>query len=344
MNIKVCLVGPLPDPVGGISSYCNRCINGDLSNYYSEVIDFYPHMSKVEVPNSVSHKVAPVKYFVLKLIWFWYKISFTNCNVVHFNFSSTASLLFSLFCWKKNRKWVVMLHSGNLQSGGFLRNVLMKISLKKYNTIIAISSKQKNFYESMRYNFNIVDVDSYLPPPSNLKTEICKNIEIVFETFSSVVLGSGYSLEIYRFDFIIDYARKHPDIGIIIITYGNSDESVTRMLKIAQQELKNVYIFSTINEGMFLHLLSRVSLYVRPNDVDSFGIACADSILLNTPVVASDTCTRYQGCKIFETGNYQDFEDAVDEGLRSTVKLSSKLVLAESRNKIQLYKKVYELL
>lgn len=337
---SVCLVGPLPEPIGGVSTYCNRCVCGDLAHLYGEVVDVYQHKNKLENVSQVKHHVAPHNAIFGKLMWFWRKISFTNSQVVHFNFSSVNSLFFLLICIKMDRRWVLMLHNGRLKKGNFFQQILIKLALEKFDKILALSPKQIEYYAQFDFTDKLELMDSYLPPVIEKKSGDYL-FSHVFTKFDKVVLGSGYSLDIYRFDFIVKFAENNPEIGVIIVVYGNSTKDIVELLTWAKQQFSNFFVFNAMPESEFLYLLSIASVYVRPNDVDSFGIACADAILLNTPVVASDVCTRFVGCALFETGNYSHFEQSVNNALYITPNVPHDLIRHEIEFKIKQYKKVY---
>ena len=128
-----------------------------------------------------------------------------------------------------------------------------------------------------------------------------------------------------------------------MVVYGERSPEVMTMLEIADKELSNFQILESMPENKFLYLLSIASLYVRPNDIDSFGIVCADAVLSGTPVVASNVCDRFPGVTLFEAGNYQDFANKVNQCLLEDLKSSSKTTEQVYAEKIIQYEEVYRL-
>jgi hypothetical protein len=302
----------------------------------------YAHTNKVKNNMVAKHHVVHTNFFISKIFWFWKKISYTDCVTVHFNFSSVNSLLFLLLCIKKNRRWVLMLHNGKLSYCAGIKSFLIKLALKRFDVILALSPKQEEYYANLNFKNTTVPLNSYLPPVIQKKSGVYP-FHGVFEKFDRVILGSGYSLEIYRFDFLIEYARLNPMIGVIVVTYGNSSKDITDLLNSSEIELENFFVFDSMAENEFLYLQSMASAYVRPNDVDSFGIACADSILLNTPVVASDVCSRFEGCTLFKAGDYSDFSRSINKVLNTPFSIPEGIIQREKELKIKMYTKAYQL-
>lgn len=332
MGNKVTIIGSIPKPIGGVSSFCYRAVQGELSGLYSDIYDLYPHKEKCKV--KINFFCPQYTSFIYKFFWLWIKLAFKANKVVHFNFSSTRALFLLALQPKFGRKWVLTLHNGNLRSRSSFTKLLHKLVLRRIDKIITLSNKQEVYYSSLGFQ-NTHNIDSYLPPTVDFQET---SSQIIPFGFKQTVLGSGYCLDFYRLDFLETFALKHPDIQVLIVLYGNSDELILNRLKANSNKLDNLTLVEPMEESNFLSLLSKVDLYMRPNDVDSFGIACADAITLGTKVIASDVCKRFQGVTTFTVGDYKEFENKSIE-LLSTPK---KQHLLQNSDKLDLFRKVYK--
>lgn len=327
MVAEVALVGSLPNPIGGVSTYILRCLNCFENYFYDEVIDPYASEYKVNIP--ITHHVTKYKG-ILKWLWLSYMVSTSKSRVIHFNFSSARSLIIALISFKGSKKWVVTLHNGNLNVKSRFYRLVIQFAVSRMDNVLYISDKQKFFYQSLlgkKTVDKLINLDSYLPPPlTYIDTKLPTDFSVFSSKFNHLGLANGYAKNIYCFDFLIKFAKENPDIGIILVVYGDSfDLETSELLAYAAEELKNVLIMSSVNPDVFLAMLNTVDIYLRPNYVDSFGIACADAILFGKKVVASDVCNRFQGCTLFEAGNYRDFEKKVKNAFYSNSPLISSI-------------------
>ncbi|WP_345877392.1 hypothetical protein [Shewanella algae] len=315
MENKVTLVGAIPSPMGGVSTYMLRCVQFFGGRYYSEVLDPYP--SEVKEKILIKHKVPKFKG-VYRWLWLALKVSISKNRVIHFNFSTTKSLYILLLSFRLRRKWVVMLHNGDLQNNGLLSSLLFKLALAKVDKVLYISKEQKLFYsDNGIQNHKLFHLDSYLPPKLNEK-----NVPIPLEfisfraKYNKVIFGNGYRTKLYNFDYLVKFAERNPTIGVVVLLYGSTyDVEIKELLEEVDLKLDNLLMLNSVSPSSFIKLLSCIDIYVRPNSVDSFGLACADSILLGKKVVASDVCERFSGCTLFASGNYSEFEGKVIQSI-----------------------------
>ncbi|QTE92138.1 hypothetical protein [Shewanella algae] len=344
MKNKVSLVGAIPSPMGGVSTYILRCIHFFEGRYYSEVLDPYP--SEVKEKILIKHKVPKFKG-VYRWLWLALKVSISKNRVIHFNFSTTKSLYFLLLSFKLRRKWVVMLHNGDLQNNGLLSSLLFKLALAKVDKVLYISKSQKLFYsDNGIQNNKLFHLDSYLPPKLNEKSVPVPSEFVSFrDKYNRVIFGNGYRTKLYRLDYLVKFAERNPAIGVVVLLYGATYDAETKeLLEKSNQKLENLLMLNSVSPSSFIKLLSCIDIYVRPNSVDSFGLACADSILLGKKVVASDVCERFSGCTLFASGNYSEFEDKVIQSIELIKLEKDKFDISTYiENKKLQYAKAYDL-
>lgn len=143
---KIFVVGGLPKPIGGVTSFIYRLAGANLVD---SVIDIYPESEK-KIPISFSGHV----FFQKNLFQFFFNcffgfFGFFN-NLFHFNFSNPRSLIFFILLPKYKNEFHLTLHHGELSisSERFFINFIHSFSLNKIDFIYALSKSQKEFYIS----------------------------------------------------------------------------------------------------------------------------------------------------------------------------------------------------
>jgi len=319
------LVAPLPDPVGGVTTYSSRLV-GIMGDELDGVVDLYPN--KLKVYKSSNYKVSPLK-FPYSLFWFFAKYLMAKKAVYHLNFSTVMSLAAFAFIPKLRNKWMITLHNGALKipTGLIASTLINKLVVRKIDLFLAINENQSRFY---REELNIPESkvilhDSYIPV-FNSPPVIRNSCLLDFtDKFPKYILANGYVKPIYNFEILIEFAKENPDIGVLIIAYGERDMSYSKMLEKQIEDLSNVCIFEAVSQSTFLSLLNGCTVYVRPNKVDSFGIAVADAINFGISVVATNVCRRYPGTIIVDVNKPELFKSEINRALKIEVKNTQNL-------------------
>ena len=117
----------------------------------------------------------------------------------------------------------------------------------------------------------------------------------------------------------------------MIVVYGDSDLDYEK--KIRSHNFKNLQIINELSQIDFLALLANSDLYIRPNFIDSYGIAVADAISFSVPAIASDVCERASGSTLFKCGDLDDFLSKIEESLECNFKPDNKANMNKLREK-----------
>lgn len=311
---NIILIGPLPPPVGGVSTHIER-----LSQHFQDqceyIIDLYPGVEK-RISSDV-HKVSRRKGWIYKLYFLARWLLNAKARIAHFHFSTYGSLLLLTCLPKLRKKWVLTLHHGALSDGNKVLSFLKLFALNRVDVIIAISHSQEIFYKRKNISSKkIKRLSSYLPPVFNNDGKVPEQFSNIKSAFSNVILANGYVTKIYRHDFLIALARRRPDVAVVLVIYGEFEKKCYEQVYEASRELDNFFIQSSVPNQDFLSMLKLCDCYVRPNAVDSYGLAVADACSLSVPVVASDVCERHPGAILFESGNFEQFDSKVEQALK----------------------------
>ena len=329
MSKNVYIVGPIPKPMGGVSTYIYRLVNF-FPEFFSGVIDIYSSISKESIP--IKHMISPFENRGLSFIWLLMKTPKSKDDFIHFNFSSASALLNFAFLIKGRANWALMLHNGHLNlNRSILVDIIVKKSISKIDRFYYINENQYLFYKDNLgvKNDKLFKLDSYVPPLNLSDSDGCK-VKIK-EGYNKVALANGYFKPLYNFEFIIEACKVFHNVLFLIVVYGDSDLDYEK--KIKSHNLKNLQIIDELSQIDFLALLASSDLYIRPNFIDSYGIAVADAISFSVPAIASDVCERASGSTLFKCGDLGDFLSKIEESLKCNFKPDNKGNMNKLREK-----------
>lgn len=297
--MQIDLVGSIPQPIGGISSFCERFIYHALNNKNNiiELRNLYdPYFSNKKNMSPINHIKTPFKSKFLSFSWLVLKLQRKKSNAIFFNFSSFTSLILTILIPKKQRFFLLMLHNGDLNSK--LPIFIKKNILQKFDLIFSINDNQDLFYKRISEKIIVRKLDSYFPPIEVSNQEPI-DVKVMFPNFKYYCLSSGYPKEIYNFKEVISLAKINKDICFVLVLYGDATKLVLQEILDAAKILDNLKIIDPLDASDFNLFLKSFDIYFRPNYVDSYGLVCADAILMGIKVLASDVCKRFEGVETF---------------------------------------------
>lgn len=324
-NIKnndknIVIVGAIPSPIGGVSTYLYRYVLKNHDNI-DKFFDLYYDDSKYTLPKDIKYFLTP-KNKLFSAFWIFGKMCSTKDKKVFFNFSTSKALLLLLLLPKRNNYWILMLHHGELREKfnqySPVMKKMIKAVIKKFDEIQYISDSQLAFYKTFN-NINKVSIkktSTYVAvDPKNIQENAFPvKLQKFINTYDVKLIMSGYPRELYRYDLLVDYliGKKLDNICLVICLYGEEEKEYMDLIKDKIKGLGYIKLVYNLDMYEFLSLLSQSDIYIRTNNIDSFGIAVADAVTLGLDVLASDICIRYEGTKLFRTDNIADFENNMD--------------------------------
>lgn len=322
-NLKqVAIVGPLPPPIGGVSSHILRLLLFLADNGFScTVLDGYPAETKMKLPG-VNHLFFSGRWRFLKILFFLCTARSKQIDVVHLHFSHILGnfLLFSLLL-KRNRKVILTLHHGDQLSR--FRHTLLPLkllsifALHRMDLVVALSTQQLQFFRSLNIPQNrLVRWETAMPlhisPDSSLLPDEVRNIsDNVSRRDEIILITSGYPTSYYGFYEcieLLDIISSLMTCRLIVSLYGTgSDPVYEKKLRASLLDHPRVILVGPLPAAGFAALLLKASLYIRPSTIDSYGLAITDALNLGVPCVASDVCSRDSRCVTFPVGNKDAF-------------------------------------
>lgn len=294
LNNKTVIIGGLPNPIGGVTTFIRRLANAYADNVI-EILDLYPHSNK-NIPNELSEKHFQINNkIVMPIKLIQTQIKYKGIDLF-FNFSTPKSLVIFLFIPKFRNDWKLMLHHGHLSS--HLPNFILKAILNKFDTIYALNDRQIRFYEHVDSSLPIEKETSYVPATlCDIEESKKESLTYAKSMDYSIIIGSGFPRELYQHHLLLEVIERNPKSFLFLFLYGEG-ELKDALVKLNHPRVK---VFVDEDEAVFNYYLANSDLYIRPTLEDSFGIACADAVEFGTTVVASDVCVRYNGVIIYNS-------------------------------------------
>lgn len=312
MNRKLIIVGPTPEPNGGVVSFIED-ITTELkaNNIDYRIIDLYPGKKKDKRKKNIY--LGSINS-VFRLLYFSIYISFQKETIVWFNFSSNKSLKLFLFIIKrKSNKWLLTLHHGVLPTDKKIGNLLHTINnyaLIKFDLALYLSEKQHVFYS--RYISNTKKLISF-----SIQNKLDSRVLNDPKNISRIIM-SGYPSAIYNYFLVIELVQKinykyHLNIAVKLYIYGDDfdKKSIFYSLNSISSNDKNISYCYGLNRQDFMSSLKKSDCYVRATSEDSFGIALKEALSLGLIVIASDVCKRAIGSYIYNYNNNDQLYDAM---------------------------------
>ena len=314
------VIGSLPRPVGGVTAFLDRFVSKLIPPDF--FLDYVSNSTKpIFCDERVEYFVA--RSFIGSALSF-FRIEFERllvkrAKIVWFiNFSTPAGLLRCLLLAKlPGATWVLMLHNGELRHNGILQvlpSVFVRWLYRRFDKVLVISDKQQNYYSKYVSPERVVAVKSYLPALnygrfSSLAVD--RLLKIRSKRSCPIITLSGYPLKDYGYELFFEAVTPllDRDFLVCICCYGDRADGVKQF--VPPVCLDRVLFFFNLSEHGFTEVLRATDIYVRPNLVDSFGVAVADAVRMGKIVIASDVCERVPGTALFHSGEPEPLRELI---------------------------------
>lgn len=289
MRKRIAVVGGIPNPIGGVTSFIRRVVR--LENEVTHLFDLYPSGSK-KLPEEFSGEfVCGVNKYVTLIRLFLFCLR-DDIDFIHFNFSTPRALLLLLLLPKFRAKWGLTLHHGDL--GGDLNSFFCTLLSRKIDVALSLNHRQFQWYTRNALSKTLERSCSYVEPSEPCPSvEFAEKVSGFKEKYNRIFVCSGYPTHIYNHFKAIDLMGYYKDDLLVVCIYGGGPLVGEIELRVSRQE--NSLLVNGLSEDDFNFLLANADLYLRLNSEDSFGIAVADSVVLGTICISTDVCPRYPG-------------------------------------------------
>lgn len=258
-----------------------------------------------KTPLFEGHVISPFRNRLLSISWLQWRLLRQRHGIVHFHFSDVKGLIFAALLLMRNQAAILTLHHGAKDLSRKRERVLKLFApliRRKIGTIHALNADQRAFYQSI-IGFRdeaVFQCPTHISPNRQELAPQSETAELL-EDATPYVLTSGVGNRLNRADLVLDYwaGRKNDGMHLVVSIYGDSDPDYVAELKHKTDALETTFLVGAMPENDFNAILKSAVLYVRPAEVDSFGIAVADALSFGTPVLASDACDRAKDVHVF---------------------------------------------
>jgi len=321
----ITIVGGLPEPIGGVTTFILRLAFalGVCSRTEVEILDLYPKTKKVAAPPRVRHLVCPNSR-LLKYLWLAWNVF--GKETVHFNFSTPRALPLLLLMPKRRSRWILTLHHGNLAAyDSALTRVLWPLLIRRLDQVVALSQLQCRYYVGHNVPAGKLLLGGSYVKPTSPTTEPTNDVIAMVEnlrlSYRKIVFASGYPTNAYSHRELIETFRhvaKDRSVCLMLCLYGPDCDGIRDTICAeARAASADIHLIGQLDEGSFNYVLKNSDVYVRANSIDSCGIALIDAISYGVRVIASDVCKRPKAATLFQTGNYRDLETKMIHSLEN---------------------------
>lgn len=308
-NESIAVVGGIPEPVGGVTTFLSRLIQADQR--VEALYDLYPSQNK-KLPTNYSGEYIYFHSKWMTLAKLWIDCFFSKRRIFHFNFSTPRALSLLFFLPKFKSKWIVTLHHGNLNSS--MSWVERRVLTRKIDFACYLGKRQAEWYGKYIGEEKMIASSSYVPAVlCEPEVEVKRNIENLRERFSTIYVCSGYPRKLYNHEMAVEFIVTQPNAALICCIYGDGSEK--ERLKELSLKVGNFILFDSLLEGDFNYILASSDFYLRLNSEDSFGIAVADAVNFGVTTIATNVCDRYAGAVLIDTPQSGDCLKQVIEDL-----------------------------
>lgn len=313
-NKNLLLIGPIPNPKGGVSIHISRLKSLLNTDFNIRLIDESSNR-KPEIYNIRSMNIF--KYIQL-ILW---------ADIVHIHSGVTVlrsfHIIASRLCFKKV---VVTMHSLSHQTP--FKIFINKVMLRLANRNILVSGEIQH-----RLNLkNFVIKEAFLPPSTNtsnisshIKDWLNKNTKnnknIAISNASVITLHDG--IDLYGFDICIEAIQqlkyKH-NINICLLlmiseAISNSDELILNYHNLVKKYQLENDVLITQEDASFSDIISYSDVVLRATSTDGDALSIREALYFNKPVIASDVVKRPSGTIIFANRNPDDLCQKIMESL-----------------------------
>lgn len=337
---SVLLVGSIPRPVGGVTQHVWRLAT-QLAPLGSAVLDLHPGPDKYPLPSVQLHPAPSSR--LIRLPWLLKQLRESPARVVHLHVSGPRLLAWGgswLRAACRDKRLVLTLHHGDQAKLVRQMNRLMqrrlRRSLESCDRILCLSEAQQRFFQDQLgiSGNRLQRATSYLSIPAETLAAISigvtqrapadvaqRGCELDEQPGEVLLVASGYAEPSYRHEWALrlsDRLRASCDARLVLCLYGQVREpAYLAWLQSEARKRTSVKLQFGLDFIEFLQLQSRADLFLRPNQIDSCGIAVWDAATLGIATVASDVCPRPPGCVTFSSDSYEAFESAALQTLQA---------------------------
>ncbi len=310
---NVVLIGPMPPPIGGVSTHLSRLLSRSKEN--EEL-----NLSVWDIRRMCLHTVDGSSRNLIRVLRY-----FIQADIIHVHISRRLKLFlvrFSKFCGKK----VVYTHhnSRNLNDNLTLR------TMSSVHEVILVRPLTEKFPIGIQKK--IIVIPAYLHANDSTELSVGLSNQLsegtvlfahCFQRKDNPVLVDGNDL--YGFDVVLkaveSIMQSHPDksLTLFLADPANAMKDFYRPQLTYLQKFSKLKIIFWNDELNFSSALKYCSILIRATRSEGDAISVREALHVGVPVIASDCVERPDGVVSFQTGNHEALALAIIQQIASPV-------------------------
>lgn len=267
---------------------------GGMQKVSFDIINNFPELKNAQIIKWGKSQKGLILFIPWVLLKSFYLLTFKKINIIHFG---DSSLCFIGYILKKIFKVPITItaHGLDLTYHNKLYQIMIKKTLKEFNSIICVSKASKDIAikKGVKPNKctiipNGVDTSKWiLKNKRKLKTKIDLKNKFILLSVGRLIKRKG----IYW--FIKNVFKKLDKNCVFLITSkGPEEEKIKDLIKSLKLE-KRILILGKVSDETLKMLYNSADIFIMPNihvegDMEGFGIVAIEAASCGLPVVASN--------------------------------------------------------
>lgn len=231
--------------------------------------------------------------------------------IVHLNLSNPVLQFVLVLFGRIMEKKVIMTLHGNYGRFGWLKNQMVKISIKVATIPIVIN--EKSYEACKKYNKHLQLIPAFIPPQKeeclakeivDLLDELHRKGRKLVSTNASNVAFDKDGNDIYGIDFLVQYFKESREMALVV-----SDPSGNYHKQ--YKELQSESVFFIDYPHPYFEVLKHADFFVRNTSTDGDALSVKEALWLGVLSLCTDVVDRPEGALLFKYCDKDSFEQSL---------------------------------
>ena len=332
------LIGPLPDPKGGVSIHIERLgrLVGEFFNiaHVDESRCFKPGVFNIRSINIF-------KYFAL----------IKKADIVHIHSARLILRIFHVISSRSQRKKTIVTIHG-YASANRISAWTDRFFLRFVQKVVVVN---QTINDILQLKTSVLIRHGFIPPQLKDEPELADSVKQWIQkqkslnrkifTANAWRLDRNQNEDLYGLDLCIELARKLREINAAacfifnvssLSKYRDRFEKYRQLIR--EYGLQDSFLLLN-SELSFVKLIQEAHIVLRPTNADGDALTVREALFFNKPVIASDAVARPAGAVLFRS---RDIDDLFKKAL-SVLSHGAAAVdkTAESEDQLSFYRMLY---
>lgn len=318
--MRVVQLGPWPPPFGGVQTHLVALRRRmDAAGVANQVVNI----------TSAAESGVPGVHYPRSALAFLRALNSVPSDIIHLHLGghvSTRVLALAAACALfPRRRSVLTFHSGGYPSSPAGRTAsprtLRGLVMRRFDRIIVVNSELEALFVRFGCEPSRIRLIRPHAHPDRAAAER-ETLEPRLESFrrahtpllvSVNLLEPEYDIPL-QIEALVSIRAAHPRAGLLVLGSGSMADSIRTTAAISPVA-EHILVAGDVAHEQTLALLLRAGALLRTTRYDGDSISVREALALGTPVVATDTGMRPEGCVLFPAGSVGGLVEAVGRAL-----------------------------